>query len=75
MSKYKIAPILLAAYTYDAMRIILNTAKKANIININNVTSQNYQGVTGIYIKNHHFYRSSEYAILSINPEGYKRVE
>jgi len=69
--KYHEKPMVLAAYTYDAMRIILKAFNKTGSVNTNSILSINYAGVTGAYLNNHQFYRSDNYVILSINNDGY----
>lgn len=69
--KFHEKPTILAAYTYDAMSIILNSLEKFGTVNKNSILNINYTGVTGAYIKNRHFYRSTNYVILSVNDHGY----
>ncbi|EHL29709.1 ABC transporter substrate-binding protein [Legionella drancourtii] len=69
--KYHEKPTVLAAYTYDSMSIILKSLEKTGILNTNSIFSIDYTGVTGAYLKNHQFYRSSNYVILSVNNDGY----
>ena len=69
--KYHEKPTVLAAYTYDSMSIILKSMEKTGILNTNSIFSIDYTGVTGAYLKNHQFYRSSNYVILSVNNDGY----
>ena len=69
--KYHEKPTVLAAYTYDAMRIILKTLNKTGTVNTDSILSIHYAGVTGAYLKKRQFYRSANYVILSINKDGY----
>lgn len=68
---YHEKPTILAAYTYDAMRIILKALNKTGTINTNSILGINYRGITGASLKNHHFYRSTNSVILSVNHDGY----
>lgn len=71
IQKYHEKPTVLAAYTYDAMQIILKTLNTTGAVNTNNVLSINHTGVTGAFLKKGQFYRSINYIILSINKDGY----
>ena len=71
VKKYSRLPSPLSIYTYDAMMIILKTLKKHGSLTIRNILKTNYSGVTGAYINNGKFYRSSQYIILSIDKEGF----
>lgn len=69
--KYHEKPTVLAAYTYDSMSIILKALDKTGIVNTNSILGISYSGITGAYLKNYHFYRSTNYVILSVNKDGY----
>lgn len=68
---YHEKPTILATYTYDSMNIILKTLSETGTINTNSILRINYTGITGAYLKNHHFYRSSNYVILTVKKDGY----
>ncbi len=68
---YNEKPTILSAYTYDSMRIILKALDRTGIVNTNSILGTNYVGVTGAYLKNSQFHRSTNYVILSIGNKGY----
>ncbi|MGQ3888243.1 ABC transporter substrate-binding protein [Legionella sp. CNM-1927-20] len=70
--KYSDKPTVLAAYTYDAMKIILACLSKFGFIDTNHIFQVNYSGITGAYLKDGKFQRSAEFTILSVNKNGYK---
>ena len=70
--KYHEQPTILAAYTYDAMRMILKAFKVVGFIDTHSISQINYNGITGAYINNGKFHRSTNYIILSVNKDGYK---
>jgi hypothetical protein len=69
---YGESPAALSAYTYDAMNIILLAIKNEKSLRDKSMLDIDYQGVTGITIKNNYFSRSKYCTILSITPSGYK---
>ena len=71
VKRYKTMPNPLSAYAYDSMRIILEALKKNHRINATSVLNIDFDGITGVRIKNGHFYRSNKYVILSINKKGF----
>ena len=71
MKQYKAMPNPLSAYTYDAMKIILKTLEKNHFINTKSILGTNFDGITGVRIKNGQFYRSNQYVILSISKKGF----
>ncbi len=75
MQHYAVAPNPLAIYTYDAMNIILNSLKKYHFFNTDHILETDYTGVSGAFIKNKKFYRSKQYAILSIEKTGFVYAE
>ncbi len=72
--KYLSMPNMISLYTYDAINIILKTLEKYGSITPNKILNINFNGVTGIKIKNQHFYRSNQYTILSIKNNGFNYV-
>ena len=70
-NKYHEKPTLLAAYTYDAMFMILNALKQHGTVDTKSLLHSHYSGVTGAYLKNNQFHRSNNHVILSINENGY----
>ncbi|WP_412755092.1 hypothetical protein [Legionella pneumophila] len=71
IKKYHEKPTVLAAYTYDSMKIILKTLNRTGIVNTNSILSADYTGITGAYLNNGQFHRSTNYVILSVNSNGY----
>ena len=69
--KYHEKPTLLAAYTYDAMSIILKSFHKSGSVDTNSIFPINYNGITGAYLRDNKFHRSTNYVILSVNKDGY----
>lgn len=69
--KYHEKPTILAAYTYDAMNIILRSFNKMGSVDTGSIFVVNYDGVTGAYLRNNKFYRSTNYIILSVTKDGY----
>ena len=70
--EYHEKPTILAAYTYDAMNIILTSFRETGFVDTHSIYQINYSGVTGAYLKNGSFHRSTNYTILSVNKDGYK---
>lgn len=73
-SHFRDKPLLLSAYTYDAMRILLESYSKNHSVATNSIYNTNYEGITGIDIKNGVFTRSNYFIILKVSPSGYKYV-
>jgi ABC-type branched-subunit amino acid transport system substrate-binding protein len=73
--QYTGKPTILSAYTYDSMNIILKALAEHGSVNTNSVLNIDYSGVTGAHLKNHKFYRSSDYIILSVSKDGYTHEE
>ena len=71
IQKYHEKPTVLAAYTYDSMRIILKALDRSGLVNTNSILHTNYTGITGAYIQNGQFNRSTNFIILSVNSNGY----
>ncbi|STY78927.1 periplasmic binding protein-like [Legionella wadsworthii] len=71
IQKFHEKPTVLAAYTYDSMKIILKALNRTGIVNTNSILSTDYIGITGAYLNNGQFYRSTNYVILSVNSNGY----
>jgi ABC-type branched-subunit amino acid transport system substrate-binding protein len=69
--KYHEKPTVLSAYTYDAMNIILKALNRNGTVNTKSILTANYSGITGAYLKNGQFHRSTNYVILSVNSNGY----
>lgn len=69
--KYLNEPNVLAAYTFDAVNIILQAYKNNLSINTESIYNINYNGITGAYIKNGKFHRSEKLIILSVHKDGY----
>jgi len=69
--KYHEQPTILAAYTYDAMNIILTAFRETGFVDTHSIFQSNYSGVTGVYLKEGEFHRSTDYIILSVNKDGY----
>lgn len=64
-------PSSLSVYTYDSVNIILKTLEKFHSVQPKNILEIDYNGITGAYIKNKIFNRSTKYVILSIGKNGF----
>ena len=73
--RYGSNPNSLSAYTYDAMNIIIHTINKFNKVTPENILKINFNGITGVYIKDSKFHRSNNYVILSIESNGFHYVQ
>lgn len=71
LQKYHENPTILAAYTYDAMNIILKSFNKSGVVDTYSMFPINYDGVTGVYLRDNKFHRSTDYVILSVTKDGY----
>lgn len=68
---YHVKPLLLSAYTYDAVSIILNALKKYQKISVSGFLKESFYGASGVKILNNKFYRSKKFVILKLSPHGY----
>ena len=73
--KFHEKPTILAAYTYDAMNILLKSYIRMGAVNTHNIYLINYNGVTGAYLKDTKFNRSINSIILSVTKDGYAYEE
>ncbi|MCA0403910.1 MAG: amino acid ABC transporter substrate-binding protein [Proteobacteria bacterium] len=71
IKQYKNIPNPLSVYTYDAMKILLKTIEKNQLINTAAVLKTNFNGITGAAIKDGEFCRSNQYVILSLSEKGF----
>lgn len=69
---YSASPNPLSIYTYDAMNIILTSLKKSGRVTMSNILNTEFEGLSGVKIKNKIFDRSKNYIILSIGANGFK---
>jgi len=67
-------PTLLSAYTFDAMKMIITASSTNKKLSMKNILQSNYAGITGVKINNHKNLKSDNYAILSVEEDGYKLV-
>lgn len=64
-------PTVSCAYTFDALNMIFESIKTFNKVDTESLYKITYQGITGARIAHGDFYRSKDYVILSLNPQGY----
>lgn len=69
--KYLIDPSPLSVYSYDAATIIVKAFERYHEINNKSILKNQYDGITGAFISNNKFHRSSDYTILSIGKNGF----
>ncbi|MCC5792131.1 MAG: ABC transporter substrate-binding protein [Legionellaceae bacterium] len=69
--KYQTLPTILAAYTYDAVNIILQAYKDNGAIDTSSIYKINHFGITGAYIRDGAFHPSDNFMILSVHKDGY----
>ncbi|MDI9819226.1 MULTISPECIES: ABC transporter substrate-binding protein [unclassified Legionella] len=69
--RFKSLPTVMSAYTYDAVNIILKAFMQTGSMDTDNIYKINHRGITGAYIKNHKFFRSNKYTVLSVYADGY----
>ena len=74
-NKYNKMPTLLSAYTYDAMNILINVIRKNLPLTNENMYKIDYNGISGVQIKNGIFNRSKYFSILKIEENGYRIAE
>jgi ABC-type branched-subunit amino acid transport system substrate-binding protein len=72
VSQYHIEPTILSAYAYDATQIILNTLAVNHDLSTDDILNTDYTGISGAYIADGQFHRSSNYIILMNSPSGYR---
>jgi ABC-type branched-subunit amino acid transport system substrate-binding protein len=72
--KFKKLPTLLSAYTFDAVKMIVTASKANNKLSMKEILRSNYNGITGVRINNQRSLKSNNYAILSVEEDGYKLV-
>lgn len=75
LERFNAKASILSAYTYDATMLALKALEERGEINNNSILKVNYDGVTGIRVRNNKFFRSNEYTILSVKPNGYINEE
>jgi ABC-type branched-subunit amino acid transport system substrate-binding protein len=74
IKKFKTNPTVMSAYTYDATNIILKAFSKFSHTQTDNIYAINFNGITGLRLKNGVLIRSKKYGILSIDQSGYEYV-
>jgi hypothetical protein len=70
-NRFVTMPSPLSAYTYDAVKIILEAQSQQGYVNTSSIMQINYKGVTGARISKNKFYRSNQYVIMSIGKNGF----
>lgn len=72
---YHIKPLILSAYTYDAVRLSLASLKQYGTLSTEAVKKTVYHGITGIRSGSGQFSPSRQWIILKVSDKGYQYVK